>query len=81
MKNSHHIVLTRLARETGVPDSEIRAAALAAVGTGPACDIWFRVFRARGRQFALSTRVIVEVDHFPHRSPADCLTAPARRRG
>jgi hypothetical protein len=78
MKNSPHIVLTRFARETGVPEDELRAAAVAAAG--PVSDIWFKAFRVRGRQFALSTRVIVEVDYFPHRTPVDILTIPKRLR-
>lgn len=77
MITSHHIVLTRAAREAGVPEGELREAARAAAGANPTAETWFQAFRVRGRQFALSTRLVVEVDHFPHRAPAARLLKPS----
>ena len=76
MKNPCHIVFTHAARETGIPVDELQKAAVAAAGCPKAADTWFKAFRVKGRQFALSTRMIVEVDYFPHRTPVDVLPAP-----
>lgn len=79
MMKTHHIVLTRAARDTGIPVDELHQAAAAAAG-GPAADnTWSKAFRVRGRQFALSTRIVVEVDYFPHKAPAGVLPRPSRR--
>jgi len=79
MPKSHTVVFTRAAREAGIPLDEISSAALATTASAKEGEIWFRSFRVRGRQFALSTRVIVEVDCFPHRAPEH--VAPPARRG
>lgn len=78
MSRQHGVVLTRAAREAGIPLDELHRAALSAVNTRQSEGIWFQAFRVRGRQFALSTRVVVEVDHFPHRVPERVLEAPRK---
>jgi hypothetical protein len=79
MPKTRTVVLTRAAREAGVPFDELNDAALAATANAKDSDIWFRAFRVRGRQFALSTRLVVEVDLFPHRAPQTVLPPPAGR--
>ena len=79
MMKSHHIVLTRAARDTGIPVDELHHAAAAAAGGVTAENTWFKAFRVRGRQFALSTRIVVEVDYFPHKAPAGVLPKPSQR--
>lgn len=79
MMKTHHIVLTRAARDTGIPVDELRHAAAAAAGGLTAENTWFKAFRVRGRQFALSTRIVVEVDYFPHKAPAGALPKPSER--
>lgn len=78
MPKTHAIVLSRAAREAGVPLNELHDAALAAATDIEPADIWFRAFRVRGRQFALSTRLVIEVDSFPHRAPTAALLPPAQ---
>jgi hypothetical protein len=79
MKKTHHIVLTRAARDTGIPVDELHHAAASAAGDAAIENTWFKAFRVRGRQFALSTRIVVEVDHFPHKAPAGALSKPSQR--
>jgi len=79
MKKAHTLVLTRAARDAGIPLDRLKDAALAAAGEGEDGNIWFRTFRVNGHQFALSTRMVVEVDHFPHRTPTVVLASPAPR--
>ena len=76
---THHIVLTRAARDAGIPVDELHCAAASAAGGVAAGDTWFKAFRVRGRQFALSTRIVVEVDYFPHKAPAGALPKPLPR--
>jgi hypothetical protein len=78
-KKAHTLVLTRAARDAGVPLDRLSDAALVAAGECRDGNIWFHTFRVNGRQFALSTRMVVEVDHFPHRTPAVILASPAAR--
>lgn len=79
MTKTHHIVLTRAARDTGIPVDELHQAAAAAAGGATAGNTWFKAFRVRGRQFALSTRIVVEVDYFPHKAPTGALPRPSQR--
>src|SRR5438309_1751424 len=79
MPKPHTVVLTRAARVTGVPLDELHNAALAAAANVKDGDIWFRAFRVHGLQFALSTRLVVEVDCFPRRAPQTVLPPPAGR--
>ena len=69
MANTKHVWFTAAARSTGIPLDELREAALEAVGNPVSQELWFKAFRVRGRQFAISTHLIVEVDYFPHRVP------------
>jgi hypothetical protein len=79
MPKNRTVVLTRAAREAGVSLDNLHNAALIAAGDTQNADIWFRAFRVHGRQFALSTRLVVEVDLFPHRAPQTVLAPPAGR--
>ena len=79
MPKTRTVVLTRAAREAGVPVDQLNGAALAAAADAKGGEIWFRAFRVHGRQFALSTRLVVEVDLFPHRAPKTVLAPPAGR--
>jgi len=79
MPKTRTVVFTRAAREAGVPLDELHNAALVAASESQDADIWFRAFRVRGRQFALATRLMVEVDRFPHGAPQTVLAPPATR--
>ncbi|WP_146256208.1 hypothetical protein [Aestuariivirga litoralis] len=76
----YRIVLTQAARDTGVNPAEIEMAALSAIGDQSSNEVWFKAFRARGRQFALCTKVTIEVDYFPGRATAQTLAPPASTR-
>ena len=80
MRMSPNVFLANAAKATSIPPSESRAAALATVEEHQAEDIWFKTFRLHGKQFAVSTRLAVEVDYFPHRVPARVLTTASHTR-
>ena len=75
--------LTRAARDGGIDQEAIRAAAKAALAriASPA-DIQFLQFKVGGTSFAMSARLVVEVDMFPHRVPDRVIrrTDPTPRR-
>ena len=77
--------LTRAARDGGIDQEAIRAAAKAAIGRiGSPADIQFLQFKVGGTSFAMSARLVVEVDVFPHQVPDRVIrrtgSAPRRRR-
>ena len=62
--------LTRAARDGGVDQEPIRAAAKAALARiGSPANIQFLQFKVGSTSFAMSARLVVEVDVFPHRVP------------
>ena len=69
MTGSYYVALTSAAKAAGVPHEELRRAVLAAVANYRCEEIIFKAITIRGKQFALATRVVVEVDYFPNRVP------------
>jgi hypothetical protein len=64
------VYLTRAARDEAIPDVVIQKAAEEAIKKARASgNILFLKFKVRGKWFALSSKLIVEVDRFPHRVP------------
>ncbi len=62
--------LTRAARDGGIEQEAIRAAAKAALARiGSPVDIQFLQFKVGSTSFAMSARMVVEVDVFPHKVP------------
>jgi hypothetical protein len=78
------IRLTRNAAEKSRNHETLRKAALAAFEAAGRGDIFCVPFEANGQKFALSSRMIIEVDWLPNRIPARALrdvgTVEARRR-
>jgi len=69
--------LTRDARaRSGNPEAVRQGAVAALRGAGPG-EVWFLPFEVDGQRFALSSRIVVEVDWFPHRVPQRLLRRPA----
>jgi hypothetical protein len=76
------IRLTRNAAEKSRNQDMLRRAALAAFEQAGRGDIFCMPFEANGQKFALSSRMIIEVDWLPNRIPAKVVRdagAPARR--
>jgi hypothetical protein len=63
------IRLTHEARSKARHPEAVLKAAEAALNAAGGGDIHFAPFKAEGRQFALSSRVIIEVDWLPNRVP------------
>ena len=83
--NDITVHLTPAARDGGIDQAAIRTAAKAALAqVGSPADIQFLQFKIGGTSFALSARLVVEVDAFPHRAPDRVIRrsepAPRRRR-
>jgi hypothetical protein len=79
------IRLTRNAAEKSRNQEHLKEAALAAFEKAGRGDIFCMPFEANGQRFALSSRMIVEVDWVPNRLPERILRdAPGpkqRKRG
>lgn len=60
--------------------AKLRNAALEAYQAAGGGEILCLPFKAEGRQFALSSRMIVEVDFLPNRIPARPLRGTAARK-
>jgi hypothetical protein len=67
------IRLTRNAAEKSRNLDTLRRAALAAFEQAGRGDIFCMPFEANGQKFALSSRMIIEVDWLPNRIPAKVL--------
>ena len=84
MTASYRVALTPAAKAAGVPHEELRRVALAAVSNYRCEEITFKAITVRGKQFAIATRVVVEVDYFPNRVPnvtlLDCDTRSGAKR-
>jgi hypothetical protein len=71
------IRLTRDARFRAVKPELVEKAALAAFEAAGRGEIHFAPFTAGGNQYALSSRMILEVDWLPNRVPDRVLRRPA----
>ena len=73
------VTFTREARAYLKNQERVKKDALRALGNheGP---IYFLTFQSEGKQFALSTRTVLEVGYFPHRSPVVRIDKPASSR-
>lgn len=49
--------------------ADLKQAAVAAYKAAGAGDIYFALFRSNGRQFALSSRTVIDVEWVPNRLP------------
>ena len=67
------IRLTRNAAEKSRNQEALRRAALAAFEQAGRGDILCLPFEASGQRFALSSRMIIEIDWLPHRIPPRAL--------
>jgi ribose 1,5-bisphosphokinase PhnN len=67
------IRLTRNAAEKSHNHDNLKKAALAAFEAAGRGDIFCVPFEANGQKFALSSRMIIEVDWLPNRIPAKAL--------
>ena len=80
------IRLTREARFRAIKPELVEKAALAAFEAAGCGEIHFAPFTVGGVQYALASRMILEVDWFPNRvpdrvlKPADALRKRPRRR-
>ena len=62
--------LTNAAREACSDPDILRKAAQAAIGSVEAPgSIEFLKFTSKGKQFAISARLVIDVDYFPNRVP------------
>lgn len=62
--------LTPAARKAcGDPEALRRAVSSALGGVDRPQEVDFMAFRCEGAPFALSARLVIDVDHFPHRVP------------
>jgi hypothetical protein len=78
------IRLTRNAAEKTRNRLALEKAALAAFDRAGRGDIYCAPFEANGQHFALSSRMIIEVDWLPNRIPPRVLrvaAVPKRRKG
>jgi hypothetical protein len=79
------ICLTPDAAKSGVAPLDIKIAAAEAIGSNGISlrpEIYFLRFQAKGRHFALTTRLTIEVDAMPNRTPPRVLRSdrPEGRR-
>jgi hypothetical protein len=78
------IRLSREARFRALKPELVERAALAAFGAAGRGEIHFAPFTAGGTQYALSSRMILEIDWLPNRVPQRVLRhadgKPVRRR-
>jgi hypothetical protein len=70
------IRLTRNAAEKARNHDNLRKAALAAFEAAGRGDIFCVPFEANGQKFALSSRMVIEIDWVPNRVPAIVLRDP-----
>jgi hypothetical protein len=76
MIRSRSVFLTPAARAAGVPVDELHQAAVSASRSAGDEPIWFQAIRVRGKQFAIATRVVIEVDYLPNRVPEAIVKHP-----
>ncbi len=74
------IRLNRSAAEKSRNIDTLKKAALAAYEKAGRGDIFCLPFEANGQRFALSSRMVIEVDWLPHRIPERVLRDPGQRK-
>ena len=72
--------LTRAAEAAKTSPEGLREAAAAAFSAAGGGEIRFLAFEYRGKQYALSSRHIIEVDLFPNRVPNRVIREGSRAR-